>query len=49
MTEQRERENGEPGEMGPGYVGQVLVEADLQKGVQIDTTVALEIFGFHKV
>ncbi|KAI8329890.1 hypothetical protein EDC96DRAFT_529085 [Choanephora cucurbitarum] len=49
VTEQSERENGEPGEMGPGYVGQVLVEADLQKGVQIDTTVALEIFGFHKV
>ncbi|KAI8329880.1 hypothetical protein EDC96DRAFT_529028 [Choanephora cucurbitarum] len=39
VTEQSERENGEPGEMGP----------DLQKGVQIDTTVALEIFGFHKV
>ncbi|KAI8380717.1 hypothetical protein BD560DRAFT_386908 [Blakeslea trispora] len=49
VTEQSERENGEPGEMDPGYVGQVLVEADLQKGVRIDTTVALEIFGFHKV
>ncbi|KAI8643753.1 hypothetical protein BD408DRAFT_401681 [Parasitella parasitica] len=49
VTEQRERENGEPGEMEPGYVGQVLVEADLEKGVTIDATVALEIFGFQRV
>ncbi|KAG2194449.1 hypothetical protein INT47_003817 [Mucor saturninus] len=49
VTEQRERENGSPGEMEPGYVGQVLVEADLSKGVTVDATVALEIFGFQKV
>ncbi|CEP08278.1 hypothetical protein [Parasitella parasitica] len=49
VTEQRERENGEPGEMEPGYVGQVLVEANLEKGVTVDATVALEIFGFQRV
>lgn len=49
VTEQCEREDGEPGEMGPGYVGQVLLGNDTEKGVTIDTTVALEIFGFHKV
>lgn len=49
VTEQCERENGEPGEMEPGYVGQVLVEADLKKGVTVDATVALEIFGFQRV
>lgn len=49
VTEQCERENGKPGEMEPGYVGQVLVEADLTKGVTVDATVALEIFGFQKV
>ncbi|KAI8970382.1 hypothetical protein BDF20DRAFT_826022 [Mycotypha africana] len=49
VTEQCERENGEPGEMGPGYVGQVLVDADLKEGVTVDVTVALEIFGFQKV
>lgn len=49
VTEQCERENGSPGEMEPGYVGQVLVEADLTKGVTIDATVSLEIFGFQKV
>ncbi|CAO3652677.1 unnamed protein product [Mucor hiemalis] len=49
VTEQCERENGEPGEMEPGYVGQVLVEADLTKNLTVDATVALEIFGFHKV
>lgn len=49
VTEQCEREKGEPGEMEPGYVGQVLVEADLKKGVTIDATVALEIFGFTRV
>ncbi|GAN10369.1 hypothetical protein MAM1_0347c09908 [Mucor ambiguus] len=49
VTEQCEREHGEPGEMEPGYVGQVLVEADLKKGVTVDATVALEIFGFQRV
>lgn len=49
VTEQSEREHGAPGEMERGYVGQVLVEADLEKGVMIDATVALEIFGFQKV
>ncbi|KAI9472160.1 MAG: hypothetical protein EXX96DRAFT_583086 [Benjaminiella poitrasii] len=49
VTEQCEREDGEPGEMGPGYVGQVLVDADLKNSVAIDTTVTLEIFGFNKV
>lgn len=49
VTEQCERENGGPGEMEPGYVGQVLVEADLTKNTTVDATVALEIFGFHKV
>jgi hypothetical protein len=45
VTEQEER----GGEMGPGYVGQVLIDADLKRGVTIDTTVALEIFGLPKV
>lgn len=49
VTEQCEREHGEPGEMEPGYVGQVLINADLNKGTTIDATVALEIFGFQKV
>ncbi|KAI8080316.1 hypothetical protein BDF21DRAFT_418806 [Thamnidium elegans] len=49
VTEQCEREHGEPGEMEPGYVGQVLINADLKKGTTIDATVALEIFGFQKV
>ncbi|KAI8982572.1 hypothetical protein BDB01DRAFT_723553 [Pilobolus umbonatus] len=49
VTNQREKEHGEPGEMEPGYVGQVLIESDLTKGVTIDTTTALEIFGFPKV
>ncbi|KAI7905084.1 uncharacterized protein BX663DRAFT_501654 [Cokeromyces recurvatus] len=49
VTEQCEREDGEPGEMEPGYVGQVLINADMKKGVTIDTTVTLEIFGFNKV
>ncbi|KAI9364746.1 hypothetical protein BD770DRAFT_378909 [Pilaira anomala] len=49
VTEQCERENGEPGEMEPGYIGQVLIDADLKRGTTIDTTVALEIFGFQKV
>jgi hypothetical protein len=49
VTEQCEREHGEPGEMEPGYVGQVLIEADLTKNTTIDATVALEIFGFQKV
>lgn len=50
-TEQREREDGIPGEMEPGYVGQVLVDAEKldSHGVTIDATVALEIFGFQKV
>jgi hypothetical protein len=51
VTEQCERQDGVPGEMGPGYVGQVLVEAENldRQGVTIDATVALEIFGFQKV
>ncbi|KAI9249967.1 hypothetical protein EDC94DRAFT_623601 [Helicostylum pulchrum] len=49
VTEQCEREHGEPGEMEPGYVGQVLINADLNKGTTIDATATLEIFGFQKV
>jgi hypothetical protein len=45
VTEQEER----GGEMWPGYVGQVLIDADLKRGVTIDTTVALEIFGLPRV
>lgn len=50
VTEQCERENGVPGEMEPGYIGQVLIDdnhTDLSKPITIDTAVALEIFGFH--
>jgi hypothetical protein len=51
VTEQREREDGAPGEMEPGYVGQVLVESENlnSSGLTIDVTVSLEIFGFQKV
>ncbi|KAI8884550.1 hypothetical protein K501DRAFT_284809 [Backusella circina FSU 941] len=47
VTEQEEI--GGDGEMGPGYVGQVLIDANLKRGVSIDATVALEIFGLPKV
>jgi hypothetical protein len=50
VTEQCEREDGQPGEMEPGYVGQVMIDsANLSAPLTIDATVVVEIFGFQKV